>query len=229
MVLVWQTVEFYPEIGIIQEKIKNQEALVKDSEDILQRAKEFKNFVSKNQELADKFNIILPVNEDKENLISDLAGLASVNGLSLLKISFEEKSKSENIQAVKENKQSNNDLIPRIIKLSLRGSYPSFKNLLAMIEKNLRIMDVVAIDFSGSSSKEEDEKGLYLYNVEIKTYSSNPIEEENIIQVLNNAKYKNFEIKSLNFAEEKSFKELTLSPNYNIDINESEIGNQNIF
>lgn len=226
LVLIWQTFEFYPEIGAIQEKTKNRETLIEDSEDTLRRVGDLREFVLKNQEIVDKFNAILPINEDKENLMSGLAALASVNGLGLSKISFEDKNKPENSQT---QKQDNNNLTSKTIRMSLSGTYPSLKKFLISIENNLRIMNVFAVDFSGGNSKKEGEEVSYLYNIAIKTYLNDPVKNEDIAKILNSAEYKDFEVRILDFAKEKSFKELTLFPNYNIDINESDIGNQNIF
>lgn len=231
-VLIWQIAENYPQIGILQDKIKAQEMVVKDSEDTLKRLKEFIVFTEKNKEIINRFDSILPADEYKPNLLSDLDSLANTNGLSTLKIGFEENIKPANGEKnTAGSLHKNNDFDSRSIKMSLRGSYFSFKNFLSAVEKNLRVMDVVSVDFSAdSSSKEtEGEKKSYSYNIELKTYLSKPLSGESIDKLLNNENFKNFTVKDLNFTKEKLFNDLFLSPGYNVNTGADEIGNQDIY
>lgn len=232
VVLIWQIINAYSEIGILRDKIKTQELTAKDSEDTLKRLKEFIAFTAKNKEIVNKFDLVLPADEDKANLLSNLDSLASANGLSTLKIVFEE---SSNLAGEKQGAAGalpkNYDFDSRTVKMFLRGSYFSFKNFLAAIEKNQRVADIVSVDFSSdSSSKEtEGEKKTYSYNVDLKTYLYKPSKEQNIVELLCSAKFKNFTAKNLNFINEKIFGGLFLSPDYNINTGVDEIGNQDIF
>lgn len=230
--LIWQIINIYPEIGILRDKIKIQEMVIKDSEDTLKRLKELVSFTAKNKEIIDKFDLILPADEDKANLLSNMDSLAGANGLSVLKIVFEEENNSATEgQGASGAAPKKYNFDSRIIKMSLRGGYLSFKNFLAAIEKNLRVADVVSVDFSvDSSSKEtEGEAKTYSYNVELKTYLFKPLKEENIAKLLSGGKFKNFTVKDLNFTKEKAFDNLFLSSGYNINAGADEIGNQDIF
>ncbi|MBU4141548.1 type 4a pilus biogenesis protein PilO [Patescibacteria group bacterium] len=232
VVLIWQIINAYPEIGILRDKIKTQEMITEDSEDTLKRLKELISFTAKNKEIINKFDLVLPADEDKANLLSNLDSLASASGLSTLKIVFEESSNpAGEKQGAAGALPKNYDFDSRTVKMSLRGSYLSFKNFLAAIEKNQRVMDIVFVDFSSdSSSKEiEGERKTYSYNIELKTYLHNPLKEQNIAKLLSSAKFKNFTAKNLNFINEKVFGGLFLSPDYNINTGVDEIGNQDIF
>jgi len=233
VVLIWQIINAYPEIGILQDKIRTQEAFIKDSEDTLERLKELVGFTEKNKEIINKFDSVLPANEDNANLLSSMDSLAGANGLGTIKIFFEENKKPPAVEQQDESGAvpENTDFDTRNIKMSLRGSYSSFKNFLAATEKNLRIMDVVSVDFSGDSSSKETDGGvkLYSYDVVFKTYLHKPSREGNVADLLSSGKFKNFTVKNLNFTKEKLFNDLLLSPDYNINTGAGEIGNQNIF
>lgn len=233
-IVVWQTIEIYPDIDIMKGKIKDQNDANKDSEDILQRATEFIGFASKNQEIINKFNLILPLalGEDKANLLSTLESMSSANGLNAMKISFEDEKPGDQQQGAEEINQKRYDFETKTISMSLRGSYSSFKNFLVMAENNLRIMDIVLIDFSSEAANNSKEAGgaqEYSYNIKIKTYLYNPPKEGSIAKMLNSGEFKNFAVNDLGFVKEKAFNDLVLSPDYNINIDQSEIGNQNIF
>lgn len=232
VIAIWQTIEIYPDIDIIKREIEAQKDANKDSENTLQRATEFINFASKNQEIINKFSLILPLGEDKANLLSTLESMSSANGLNAMKISFEGEKPVNQQQSAKEVNQQKYDFETKTIAMSLRGSYSSFKNFLVMAENNLRIMDIVLIDFSSGAANNSKEAGgaqEYSYNIKIKTYLYNPPKEGSIAKMLSSGKFKNFAVNDLGFVKEKPFNDLVLSPDYNINIDQSEIGNQNIF
>lgn len=232
VVLIWQIFNVYPEIGILQDKIKAQETVTEDSEDTLKRLTEFIDFIGKNKETIGKFDSILPADEEKANLLSNMDNIASANGLETLRIVFEEKidpgSEYLNAEGIAPKKY---DFDSRSVKMSLRGSYLSFKNFLNAIEKNLRIADIVSVDFLTDSavSETEEEIKAYSYNVELKTYLYKPPEEENIAKLLSGGKFKSFTAKSLGFIKEKAFSDLLLSSDYNVNTGADEIGNHSIF
>lgn len=232
VVLIWQIFNIYPEIGILRYKIDTQEMDVRDSEDTLRRLKEFIGFFKKNEEIIHKFDLILPASEDKANILSNIDSIASANGLVALRIGFVENSKSVNERKPKAGavvKTPDFDSIS--IKMSLRGSYVSFKKFLIAIEKNLRVMDVVSVNFSDDQTfvKTEESTKVYSYDIELKTYLHKPIKEENVIKLLSGGKFKSFTVRNLDFTKEKTFSGLFLGAGYNINTKANEIGNQNIF
>ncbi len=247
IVLIWQIINKYPEIDISRNEIKNQEAIAENSKDLLKKTKEFADFIKNNKEVISKFDLILPDNERRADLLSGMNDLARANGLDVSKISFEENKKLDNAQGnivIQEGEMTDSlkkyDFKSAIVKISLRGSYSSFKNFLTAVEKNLRITDIVSVDFSEDSLSKETEaeteiekiegiKKIYSYDIGLKAYLYKFLNEENIIQLLGSEKFKNFNIKNLNFIKEKTFGELLLSPDYNINIKADEIGNQDIF
>lgn len=230
VVLVYEAFNIYPDIGIMEEKIKNQELVVSNSKDILKRVEELVAFTEGNKIIVDKFDSVLPVNDDKANLLSSLDSLARLNNLSTHKISFNDNTSAQ--QAGVEGTEINTgDFDTRTIKLSLRGSYASFKNFLDAIEKNVRVMDIVSVDLTPNPTSKEEEAGLrfYSYSIVLKTYIYKPSRAENASRLFSSGRFKNFSVDSLNFVNEKVFKSLQLPSNYNIDTGADEIGNQDIF
>lgn len=237
IILIWQSYNIYPNIAITGEKIKNQEVTVNDSANTLKRVKEFMSFTEQNKEDIAKFDMILPSSEDKANLLSSLSGMASANGLNPLKITFADQDKTASSAASGVDAASP-DFDPVSIKMSLRGSYFSFKNFLLTIEKNLRVTDIVSADSTEDTAAKNDKQGekdaqkaekSFSYNIELKTYLNKPLKEKDIVKLFVGSKFKDFSIDNLKFTKEKTFTDLTLSPDYNIDISEDEIGSQNIF
>lgn len=232
IVLMIQISNIYPDTSIIQGKIKNQEQTVIDSKDILGRIEKLIIFTAENKTTIRKFDSILPADDDKANLLSSLDSLARSNNLGTIKISFKEESEANPQQPGAEGVATTaNDFDTRIIKMSIRGSYVSFKNFLAVIENNVRVMDVKSFDFTPSSSLKEEEQGpkVYSYNIELKTYQYKSSKADNVSRLLSSGKFKSFAIENLNFANEKVFKSLELPSSYNIDTGVDEIGNRDIF
>lgn len=231
-VLIWQAHSAYPNIFIIQGEINSQETIINDAEKTLRRIRDFTGFAQKNKEVISRFDLILPDSEDKPNLLSVLDGMASSRSLIVLSISFGKeantKSSQQDVLAVDSESYNFNSID---ITMSLRGNYSSFNDFLLAIEKNLRVMDVVSVDFSGGSYLElkEGEKKIYSYNIKLKTYFKKSAEEKNITKLLSSEKFKNFTVESLNFTKEKTFGELFSSSDFNINIKEDEIGSRNLF
>lgn len=228
---IWQILDIYPQIAITEADIKTQEDQVKDMEDSKIKLKEFADYVSENREIVEKFNTILPVEDDKANLLSSLDNLANVSGLGTIKISFDDNAKPANSQPAEASAESKNDFDAKTVQMTLRGNYAAFKNFLAAVEKNMRIADIISVDLGGDSQvkTEEEDNKVYSYSIALKTYFHKDIKEKNIIKALRSEKLKNFSVKKLNFAKEKIFSDLLLPSEYNINAGVDEIGKQNIF
>jgi Tfp pilus assembly protein PilO len=231
--LIYEVVNTYPDINIYKDKIKAQELTVTNSRDILQRTEELVSFTAKNKEVVARFDSILPANEDKANLLSSLDNLAYSNNLGTTKIGFKETDNSK-----KSDSSASNDFSTSTIRMSVRGSYISFKNFLDAIEKNIRVLDVVSVNFTLiSPSKKDDEKDqdqknnikTYSYEIVLKSYLFKPAKTENVARLLSTGQFINFSLKNLNFSNEKVFRSLQVPDGYNVDAASDEIGNQDIF
>lgn len=236
--LIWQISDAYPNIAILQDSIKAQEETLKDSEATLKRLRELVVFTADNKEGIKKFDLILPGELEKENLISNLDNLATSNGLNTLKISFAPEAvitfSPEAVASGETTEVKKDDFDARDIKMSVSGSYLSFKNFLAALEKNPRLVDVVSIDFAGEASQgteeaAEGERKTYSFSLGLKTYLQKPMQENDAFKLLNAGKFKNFNIDQMSFIKEKVFSDLPSFIDYNVNAGVGEIGNKDIF
>jgi hypothetical protein len=98
-----------------------------------------------------KVNAIAPVAQNKEELFSELNYLVSVNQLILQSISLSPVGayKDQGIVPITPAQAAISDGLQTVsVSLSVKGtSYESFKNFLASLENNLRLMDILSIQF----------------------------------------------------------------------------------
>lgn len=100
---------------------------------------------------VDKVNAIAPVKKNKEELFSEINYLVSRNQLFLQSVSLEDLPgyQDKNLLAINAaDARLAEDIQSVNIVLSVRGTdYEAFKNFLSALENNLRLMDVVSVDF----------------------------------------------------------------------------------
>lgn len=104
------------------------------------------------QKYVDKINAISPHIQNKEELFSELNYLVSVNQLSLQSISLktDEEYKDQGLVAAPPQQKAIGNTLEQVsISMTVQGTtYESFKNFLSSIENNLRLMDIISVDFS---------------------------------------------------------------------------------
>lgn len=152
-------------------QIKEQKRIFLEEQDLLAKIKELDQQYEENKENLKKIDYILPSSQDLPNLIVQLEALALESGLVLDKIEFSE-AEQETSGKAKEVRQSEEKVTPkdyRIISVSLTfiGDYLLFKNFLKTVEENMRLIDVVAVDFGKESSETTQ---LFNFNLSLKTY-----------------------------------------------------------
>jgi hypothetical protein len=98
-----------------------------------------------------KVNAIAPAVQNKEELFSELNYLVSVNQLILQSISLSSAStyQDQGLLPIESDQSGISDRLQTVtIGLSVKGtSYEAFKNFLASLENNLRLMDILSIQF----------------------------------------------------------------------------------
>lgn len=123
-------------------------------------------------ELA-KLDKMLPNNADSVQLVIDVNNIAEKNGMTIkdIKVNDEESqssgSRSSSNQASEEDgSETINEFVLSTASLSftVSGTYEMYKDFMSDLSKSLRIMDI------SSSSFNSDDKGVYNYQVEVKTY-----------------------------------------------------------
>lgn len=126
-----------------REKIEQEKQVFSEKQDLLVKMEKLSQLYEENQENLEKANYILPSGQDLPNLIVQLEALAFGGGLILEQIAFSE---IEDPQSADQTKPKDH----RVLTISLRliGDYPSFENFLKTLEENMRLMDIVSINFS---------------------------------------------------------------------------------
>lgn len=102
---------------------------------------------------------LLPNNVDNVRLIRDIDGIAAKYGMSLSNVNLNIDNMSGDTVGVEENKYGS-----VVLDFSITAPYRVFLSFLTDIEKSLRLVDVIKVEFSSA------DKDFYEYNVSIKTY-----------------------------------------------------------
>lgn len=131
------------EIGGL-EALNDELAKIADQRDLL--TKEY-NAIS-DEDLA-KLRSIAPANSDNSTVLVDFEALAQKNNLVLSQVDFNAGEKNQIAGAAARSRVFG--AIP--VTLALRGSYEGFRGFLQALERNLRVMDVSEINFSGGDGK----------------------------------------------------------------------------
>jgi hypothetical protein len=115
----------------------------------------------------DKIDSVVPLSENKEELFSELSYLVSVNQLFLNSVSLSTVSLYENSGLLPVDR-ADKDIIDNLqevtVSISVKGTnYQSFKNFLSALENNLRLMDVVSIQFDPQGENASLVINVYYY------------------------------------------------------------------
>ncbi len=104
-----------------------------------------------------KFNAVLPPNYQQERLFGEFEEIVSKGGwlLTSVEISDAEDEKSSEPSVVSSMAGSSSEKVQELqITLLIQAiDYAGMKNLLKLFENNLRLFDVISIDFSGESAE----------------------------------------------------------------------------
>jgi len=140
-------------------KVKNLRSLVKTKREVLQNQEKQQQLFQelKQSKELEKLDQILPDNPEIPELMIQLETMASQNNLILKSINFTE---------------SQNEITSQI---ALAGSYNALKNYLKALENNLRLMDIVNLNFQAPK-----ENSFYNFNLTIKSYYGSGQETKNI-------------------------------------------------
>lgn len=150
---------------------KNDELIRKQM--ILAKIQSLKEKYEQAEEKIQKIYQVLPLKPDIPGIIVQLETLASENGILLEGISYSiptKPSKTFRPQAKDEAKEKEVVVLQKVtFGLQLSGGYQAFKNFLAELESNLRLMDITDISLSSSWQKAEV-TGTYAYNLSLTLY-----------------------------------------------------------
>lgn len=122
----------------------------------------------------DRINKLLPANIDNIRLIIEIQEIASIYGMTVKDIKFDEaKNMKEEVQPEAGVKQvaKNDDYGTLNFYFSVEGSYNNFLNFTRDLENNLRIIDISSIQFTSADLNPlKSSSEYYKYGYKIKTY-----------------------------------------------------------
>jgi len=121
----------------------------------------YNNFAESDKARLDEF---LPDHVDNIQLIIDVNGIAKKNGMSIKNVKVSTGAQGEDPS----NSKTISTLDPRlgamVLSFSVTGTYEAYKKLVADLASSLRIIDISSVSFA------TDDKGVYTYNLSLKTY-----------------------------------------------------------
>ncbi len=169
----------YKELSGLKEQVAAYDQALNNSRSLEEeRDKLTQKFNSISSSDLDKIEKLVPDNVDNIRLILEIEKLASPYGMVLKDVHYEVISKEDqdNKQNPKQGggtKDSNSEYGSWDLEFATEGSYDDFVNFVADLEQNLRVVDVVSVQFSSGSSENQSKTGTpkpYKYKFKIKTY-----------------------------------------------------------
>ncbi|MFM7088470.1 MAG: hypothetical protein ACKOW9_02985 [Candidatus Paceibacterota bacterium] len=170
-------VPMFDEVNVLKAQVASyDEALVNSRSLEEERDKLTQKFNSISAENLDKIEKLVPDSVDNIRLILEVEKLASPYGMVLKDVSYEVVSKEDiEKQGAKQGgttKATSQDYGSWDLEFSTEGSYNDFVSFTKDLEQNLRIVDLVSVQFSsgsGETVKTASQKP-YKYKFKIRTY-----------------------------------------------------------
>jgi len=186
MIGLWFIKPTYKEIRNLSQEINTKQEILNEKQKLVF---DIEKLVSQYEDIKGRVNKVfyaLPTEAEIPNILVQLEALASENGIIFEsvnfgeiqenkqnKITFKETALSPEEQNDLENLETVNNIKSIFVDVKLTGSYENFKKYLKGLENNIRIVDVVSVNFSSASkSKEKEEKisDIFSYLVKFKVY-----------------------------------------------------------
>lgn len=155
-------------VKALNQKSKNlNEALANArqlQEKVNQITADYNNFSELDQQ---KLDALVPDSVDNIQLIIDVNNIATRNGLTIkgakMKTEAERSSRVTTAGGVV-SKTSTNALQTETMSFSVMAPYETFQKFIIDLSKSMRVVDIASVSF------DSNEKNIYQYNVDIKTY-----------------------------------------------------------
>jgi hypothetical protein len=162
------------QVAAYDKALNNSKSLEDERDKLIKKS----NDISKvNKEKIEK---MLPDSIDNIRLILEIEELASVYGMYLKDVRYDDEKKAEEgkpevVQAGAIDENINEDYGVWDLEFTTEGSYANFINFTRDIEKNLRLVDISSVQFSSLSAPASKSATVsttdnYIYTFKIKTY-----------------------------------------------------------
>ena len=140
---------YEPTIGSVKKAIADNQAVLAEKEQALNKLKSVKVSFDNIEESAQKILDVLPAEKDLPSLFVQLEALAFKHNLFLKTVDVSTPDKG--IEETSESKKQ--ELNKLVITLNISGGdYFTLKNFLADIEKNLRLLDIKSLSYTPQSN-----------------------------------------------------------------------------
>jgi len=192
--VAWQYfMPVFDKVSVLRGDLKTWQAKLDETQVLGRKLESLKKKYDAMPEVIQRVSQAITKGDDVPGLLVQLEQLASQNGLILNDLNFavQEVKKSKKTAAVTSEEGATPDSsmtgaavsgaatqkssTPAGVKvlgidLSLTGSQNSFKTFLSAIEENLRIMDVMTINFAGKGSSSASESASQDFSITLNTY-----------------------------------------------------------
>lgn len=115
--------------------INEREEIFQEAEQISNKVEELNSGINARKSDIDKIDLLLPKEKMLPELLSSMESIVSASGMTLTELNISELTAQEDIRKLAGS-------------LKLNGNFLSFMDFLDLLEKNLRLIDVVTVDIA---------------------------------------------------------------------------------
>lgn len=120
---------------MLSASVKERESILLEASEIKARVGELNRDIDSKKAEVDKLDILLPKEKMIPELLSGIESVMAASGMNLTEVNISELSAQEKIKKLSGS-------------LKLNGSFVSFIQFLDLLEKNLRLIDLITVDVS---------------------------------------------------------------------------------
>jgi len=130
----------FDQTRMLRGSVKEREEILKEAEKLLNQVKNLNRQIEARKSDIDKLDRLLPREKELPEFLSNIESIVSASGLLLSEINLSEVQGQGKIRKINGT-------------LKLSGSYPSFVNLLDLLEKNLRLIEISTLDAASQAAE----------------------------------------------------------------------------
>lgn len=123
----------FDQTRMLRGSIKEREKILKEVQDISSQLKNLNREIEAKESDITKLDRLFPREKELPEFLSNIESIISASGMTLSEMNLSEVPGQGKIRKINGT-------------LKLNGSYPSFVNLLDLLEKNLRLIEVTTLD-----------------------------------------------------------------------------------
>ncbi len=130
----------FDQTRMLRGSIEERENILTETQEISNRISELNRSIESKKQEVDKLDQLLPREKEIPELLSNIESIVSASGLILSEINLSEFSGQNEIGKINGT-------------MKLSGNFVSFMNFLDLLEKNLRLIDVITVDAAAQAAE----------------------------------------------------------------------------